>query len=614
MYIRKPYPRLVALAALIAWGGNAAALGLGEMHTRSSLGEPFVAEVEVLTSGKEIADASCFRLHAPQGDAELPWLHKGSLSIRKAPRGAVLEIRSSAPLRDPVLQVGVSVACGHEVQRDYTLFLSPRVRDEVTLPQAAPPSVSSAAPQRRERPRDERALPRQRAQPLAEAGQAPPAWNPPRPSQKPAKRPPMPDRLVLSNGGEVGDPSLRLTTELSSGSDKGEDVEAKRELLRLEYRLLLQMNQQATTQLEAAEKLRNMEATLAELHQRTGDLAGRMQGGGAAGAPAGESGISASPEISSDTAPAAMSPTQGGPRQRPMVESRPDQTLFSEWTFYGALLGVVLGIGGWLGWRQLREWRAKRDHHSIFDEPIPPVVIDPRHPSEDDEFGEVDFHVGHAAATELSQVDLQLDVEEAPPAVAPVPAPKAAPAPHSMADATVDEHFEVNPVMELAEIMLSFGRVKGAAQALQEYIDHNPEEALQPWIRLMDVYRMAGMRDEFDRLAQDLNRHFNVEVQAWSPKQGASLDTPLDFILDGEAESAPAALAKAQSVEDMEHIRNKLIDCWGTQECIDYLNQLLRDNRGGQRSGFTLSVVEEILFLIELLGARKAMEKDSALK
>ena len=52
--------------------------------------------------------------------------------------------------------------------------------------------------------------------------------------------------------------------------------------------------------------------------------------------------------------------------------------------------------------------------------------------------------------------------------------------------------------------------------AMQEYIDNNPQEALQPWIRLMDVYRMAGMRDEFERVASNLNQHFNVEVQNWS--------------------------------------------------------------------------------------------------
>jgi pilus assembly protein FimV len=215
-----------------------------------------------------------------------------------------------------------------------------------------------------------------------------------------------------------------------------------------------------------------------------------------------------------------------------------------------------------------------------------------------------------------------LDAEEAPqvPVVTPeaVAVPNGPDSPLSMSGATVDEHFEANPVMELAEIMLSFGRVKGAAQALQEYIDHNPEEALQPWIRLMDVYRMAGMRDEFDRLAQDLNLHFNVEIQHWDPERTASrLDEPLDFVLDAEvegAEASPHAEPKALTLEDMEHIRKKLIECWGGTECLDYLNQLLRDNRGGKRSGFTLPVVEEILFLIELLETRTSLESQERRK
>jgi hypothetical protein len=31
----------------------------------------------------------------------------------------------------------------------------------------------------------------------------------------------------------------------------------------------------------------------------------------------------------------------------------------------------------------------------------------------------------------------------------------------------------------------------------------------------MDVYRMAGMRAEFENVARNLNMHFNVEVQSW---------------------------------------------------------------------------------------------------
>ena len=74
---------------------------------------------------------------------------------------------------------------------------------------------------------------------------------------------------------------------------------------------------------------------------------------------------------------------------------------------------------------------------------------------------------------------------------------------------------DVNPVLELAEIMLSFGRVQGAAETLSEYIEANPREALQPWIKLLDIYRQGDMPDEFAAMAERLNQHFNVEIQRW---------------------------------------------------------------------------------------------------
>ena len=165
---------------------------------------------------------------------------------------------------------------------------------------------------------------------------------------------------------------------------------------------------------------------------------------------------------------------------------------------------------------------------------------------------------------------------------------------------------EPNPVMELADIMLSFGRVKGAAQALQEYIDNNPQEALQPWIRLMDVYRMAGMREEFETVARNLNQHFNVQVQSWDAQRPAQV---LDFVLDAATSSQVSgqipdlsAISPAEPrLEDMSRIMECVVRLWPDDDYVlEYLNQLLRDNRGGQRQGFSLSVVDDILFLIEL--------------
>jgi hypothetical protein len=309
------------------------------------------------------------------------------------------------------------------------------------------------------------------------------------------------------------------------------------------------------------------------------------------------------------------------PKEVKVAASRKQPALLSEWSFYGAMLGAALGFGGWLGWRQYRERREQRGQ---FDEPLLETVAAPVKPAGWGELAEAGFDARPVASDMPVLVDVAPDSEETQVvAEAPVMpssdvlASNAWDSPPASSGATVGEHLEVNPVMELADIMLSFGRVKGAAQALQEYIDHNPEEALQPWIRLMNVYRMAGMREEFDCLAQNLNQHFNVEVQQWDPEQAPSPppDKPSEFIWDAEREGAaelPSISAKATTIEDMGHLRNKLIEYWGSADCLDFLHQLLRDNRGGQRSGFTLPVVEEILFLIELQETKNMMEKHAA--
>jgi hypothetical protein len=53
---------------------------------------------------------------------------------------------------------------------------------------------------------------------------------------------------------------------------------------------------------------------------------------------------------------------------------------------------------------------------------------------------------------------------------------------------------------------------------------------------------------------------------------------------------------------------NTIIGLWTAGDVVGYLYQLLRDNRGGQRMGFTLPVVEDILFLIELKETANRME------
>ena len=589
--------RCALLVLLFALSEGVSAVGLGELRGQPTLGERVQLEIDLLAADNQKLDAACFRLVQPSGSGDLPWLRKASLSVR---RGAqpVLEIRSDVPLREPIMQLAVQLGCGHEVSREYILMASPLGVGqppviEPRLPEAALPSVQAQV----RRPPKVRSI-------TPAVDDAPPRLPTRRTEKRPASRG-LPDRLMLSDGDFTAEPSLHLATELFLGG--AEIKEAQREILRLEFRMLMSMNEQATTQLATAEKLRNMEGTLGELQQRAAEFAKRVETSGSVSVPGSSSSGGEAPNTSLSTVSKPTANDVSAKRQAAVQPPAEDESSgLSEWALYGVLLGSVLGLAGWMGWRS---YRAKRPGGEDAESPIliPELQVDPKRAEEHEEPGGVDLPFEPVAMGMPMQVDVELDagsesLSRRPETPAKVPV-QGHDSVMSINATTLDEHFEANPVMELAEIMLSFGRVKGAAQALQEYIDHNPQEALQPWIRLMDVYRMAGMRAEFENVARNLNLHFNVEVQSWDEAPaglGGVASTEIQLPL------AP----KPQTLEDLPRLVNTIVDLWGSGDVVGYLYQLLRDNRGGQRIGFTLSVVEDVLFLIELKETANRMERD----
>jgi hypothetical protein len=545
---------------------------LGELRGQPNLGERLRLEIDLIGAEKQMLDAACFRLEHPSTSDDLPWLKQAVLTVRKG-TPQVLEIHSESHLREPVLQVAVRLGCGHEVSRQYVLLASPGKTEQPTPAQSAPQVLPPAPPpgtivSRDARPRRQVADPQEMPQRLM-----------PRRVERRERASGTGDRLLLSGGGEPGELGLRLATELHSWRG-GEAKEAQREILRLEFRMLMALNEQANTQMATAEKLRNMEETLGELQRRAEDFATRAESGSV-------------PPVARPDPAAGLPPTVVPSEPKPSADAVADDFSISEWSLYGLVLGLVLGLAGWLGWRNYRERQLEREER-ILPFAVPEIAPDPQRASEPDTHS-IDFHVEPKASSAPMALDVVLDGGDLDftPAVS---AREEVPPPRSdsvlSADATtVDEHFEANPVMELADIMLSFGRVKGAAQALQEYIDNNPQEALQPWIRLMEVYRLAGMRDEFESVARNLNQNFNVEVQSWEASASGGKAVSTEGSSGGPS---PATL------EDMPRIMEIVCRLWQTGDVVGYLYQLLRDNRGGKRAGFALSIVEEILFLIEL--------------
>ena len=68
---------------------------------------------------------------------------------------------------------------------------------------------------------------------------------------------------------------------------------------------------------------------------------------------------------------------------------------------------------------------------------------------------------------------------------------------------------------------------------------------------------------------------------------------------------------KIEGIEGMPAITEQVLMRWHDGSVIEYTNQLLRDNRGGTRLGFSLPVISDILFLVELKELSNNIESES---
>lgn len=429
------------------------------------------------------------------------------------------------------------------------------------------------------------------------ASPAPAAAVPP-PARKTAKRRDglqVADRLLISGGPEagaieVGEPRLRLATEMLDGASNGpagsdtglvrtDVTPSQRDIFRLEYRLLAALAMPVEASSDAAERRRQNERRAADYRQ----LADLLDGG--------------KPVVNLPTVPApgdaaraAAAPAAPSPPPAAAVKpaAKPEASSWADWIFYAvglAAVGIVAGL--LVYWRRYGRGRDG-DPFADLDEPVADE------PGSSDLFRPSAAGLSAGLTTPAAPVPAEAVSEHAATIRLSSPPPLAEPAPRrnpELDDMAVTQElgFEDNNVVELADIMLAFGRVKGATEILHEFIDESPKEALQPWIKLLDVYRASGMRKEFEEVAARLNKTYNVRIERWH-----------DAAPEGTAAGADGN-PEARSLEEFQHLAASVTALWGTAAGLEYLTRLLHDNRDGERTGFRREVAEEILFLSEIL-------------
>lgn len=576
--------RLNALGLALV-SSYAGAVGFGEIVLHSRVGEALRAEVPLIAGAGESIETACFSLASLPG-SELPAVSNARIRLVRSGTAYRLIISGTRPVAEPIFVIGLRANCGVDLQRDYVLMPAAPVMLAAAESEATPPVSSTAArksgnfrewqahdgdtlagiaesqapdgsaEQRRlllamkranpglsaDEPLPEGTLvriPNLRQRATVERG-TPTSSSAPRPqrSQQDEAPPPRPKKVAkpeavagqTNKGGDrlvLGKPPENLQPGEKATPPRANLNEMEERMLKLETTLQV-LNQEI-------DKLNSALALTTEALA----IQNKIQAAQSAPPP--------------DTASAV----KAGVATPPPVD-RSSQNNWLELLF-SALAGGGIAAG--------MAHLLSRRRQNLGDDELPLAISGYR--------PEVQVRPPASSIFEAPAKSTSQPVEPAPP-----PAPSTVDIP--LEAETVDVNYnEGGTALELAEIMLSFGRVRGAAETLAQHIEENSPENIQPWSMLLDLYRRGDMPTEFGMLASRMREKFNVHIPSW-----ADSNTPVSGL---------------KSLEDYAHIVWRASNSWGTQECLNYLYELVHDNRSGQRSGFPLEVVEEIALLMRIL-------------
>ena len=544
---------------------SAHALGLGQIQVRSTIGEPLHAEITLVggddTTPSDWSPSKCVRLVMPRTRDELPWLQGAKLS-RTA---NTLIVQTTEPIDHPVMRLALRVGCGAETTREFTLLISPSDSSTPALEATSKP----VAPAPNHIAPDSGSPPLARDHRPGKSPRPPKAESPPTTSDHAGRVRPKPgasSRPPETPSGTIAEAGLKQTWTLDETR-----LQRPADPLRSAH---LRWRQALSNALESPPgETGSLTASLALIESAVKSLRADLSAVPTAAAP--------------PVPPAAPTPARPERAQESGTTLIEAPTSAPDWAVSALMLALVAlaVVGGATGWW----WRRRSSgapastpgatRQAADASPATPSITEP----------EV------AAGLDMLPGCSDQPLDTAPFTVTPA-APIAGRTVHAGEPANMfsPEHVAV---MELAEIMLSFGRGEGAADALAEYVRTHPRNAIEPWLRLLDLYRQLGKRADFEELGRRIGLAFNISAPDWSP--------------DGEAVGKSGSTVPAPAaIEAYAHVVERLTTLWGTADCAPYLDRLLRDNRDGRRIGFPALVVDEILMLRELAEALAPRRED----
>ncbi len=573
----KKLSQIVALAFAIT-PGTSNAMGFGEIKLLSRIGERLTAEVPILSTTKEPLSTACFTLTALPG-SEFPVITAARVLLIRRQDQYFVQINGAKTVSDPIFAIGLRAECGHALQRDYILM----PEAPIMLPETSdsPPSEPKARPGKLtdEQSHDGQTL-KHVADVIAPAnpvikqndslaeGKSGSISERKRPKKNRSLAPVAGEEQPLHDRDDRSITHSRTEAIGASSTPPREKID--RLVLRAppeEERPHAKGSSAPVTLAETEERIRILEIKLQRLTQE-------MEKTDEALALATKA-IEAQNKMQPvNTAP--ISSQSGVTKVHPPA---PTASLVpSNW--FGLLLGAVVGAGVVFGSTHYLGRRRRRP-----DEKEAPLAL-AGHRSEIAPNGQP--YKSPSLPVKSGATKYAVPISTTPSVLA---APEEKTSRHPEPDNVEMRSEDDNSLLELAEIMLSFGRVQTAADTLAEYIDQVTPESFQPWSMVLDLYRRGGMREEFDALATKMRSRFNANIPDWNDSK-----TPISGL---------------KTLEDYPHVIHIAQSVWGTQACISYLYSLVNDNRAGQRNGFPLEVIEEIALLLQVLESAYQLQREA---
>ncbi len=617
----------LTLALVIAGAiPSAFALSLGAEQVTSSLGQPLRMTVPLLGSTAESLETRCYRVVAPSRVDGLSVVTQARIELQSNTNPPQLIVRSSRAIDEPIVRITIEVGCDAPIRREYTILLDPPPVQATEPPRLAtpePPRLAVAAPPlaperapatqlvteiaaaKKAAIAAERAASRRAARAASSASSAKStaaAKVGNRSSGAPAAataKQMQQDKLEVQGGSPVGltspaeiaslsalaVPRLRIASDLvfieqPANQPGGAPVDELQAAIAKDRRARLFAS---PIESDLAPRL---EADLVVAQRRLAELQSQLAAAGMVAKADGSAAIVNKPPI-------VVAPTvvpDGG-------------WAWQKWLWIPGLL-LVVGLIAFL-LRQRRRQTATEFAAATSalggnaaDDEI--TVVRSVATANEGRYQPTVPSFGEALPLPIAAADFAaLGAATQTQTRAPVRSTESNPIIATRAEREASDRLnnplfqlrdteshvdvtELSQVTDEAQVYADLGRNDQAIELLRDHIDSQTGELTSPapWLMIFELYRRTNNRQGYDELAPQFRKHFNGRVPDWD-------NYGHELALDDGLEAFPHLVARIERD-------------WGTAEARKFLEELLYDNRGGSRLGFSLAAYRDILLLLQV--------------